>query len=260
MRVLVVVLLIADSLLLIWGLARGGDRTLSEAPAAPLPFGVEELRLLSEVGARGSSPGTVRELQGGICVRVGPLVLEEDASAVMQRARSLGLPARSDSLEVVAGPPDLQVHLPPLPSAEQASRAVREFAALDIEAYVIPDGDLAGGVSLGTFTSEDEAEARRADVASLGYPVRIVEIFRTRLAWQVQLRGRDAREIDAFLLGLVADWPDLASSRIPCGDAFPAGDAIDVADESGEPSRGAGRGAPTLPRIARPPEGEDTPP
>jgi hypothetical protein len=249
-------LLIVDCLLLVWGLARD-DRVRSEPAPAPLPLGVEQLRLLSELRGR-EPPPAIPSREGGVCVSARPLALEEDARAVAQRAGSLGLAARPAALELVSGPPDLQVHLPPLPSAEQASRAVREFAALDIEAFVIPDGDLAGGVSLGIFTSEAEAESRRADVAGLGYPVRIVEIPRTRRVWEVLLQGRNADELDAFMLGLADDWPDLASARIPCEVLASAADE-QPADAAAAPA-GTGRRAPALPRIASPPQGESTPP
>ena len=223
MRALVLLLLVVDCLLLAWGLTRGAAPVRSEEAPPPLPLGVERLRLLAEaeVGrARQMSPAVVA---GGVCVRVGPLQEEAGADAVVERARSLGFAARLETVELVSGPPDLQVYLPPLPSAEQASRAVREFAALDIEAYVIPSGDLAGGVSLGTFTAADAAEARRAEVGRLGYPVRIVEIPRMRRVWDVHLRGADIEGLDVFLLGLRADWPELGGDRVPCEPA--AGDA-----------------------------------
>lgn len=219
MRILVFLLLTVDCLLLVWGLTRGSEPAVDErAPAPPLPLGVERLRLLAELDGGRVRPERAAIAPGGVCFRAGPLPDEADAAAVVERALSLGFEARWEALELVTGPPDLQVHLPPLPSAEQASRAVRELAALDIEAFVIPDGDLRGGVSLGTFTATEAAEARRAEVARLGYPVRIVEIPRARRVWDVRLRGRDQAGLDAFLLSLRADWPELGGDRVPCGE------------------------------------------
>lgn len=251
MRALVVMLLIVDGLLLAHGLTRPAAAPPPAPPSALLPLGVESLRLLSEASEVDRTRAAALAAAGGVCVRAGPLPDETDADAVVQRARSLGIEARPAAVELASGPPDLQVHLPPLPSAEQASRAVREFAALDIEAYVIPDGDLAGGVSLGTFTDAAEAEGRRGEVASLGYPVRVVEIPRMRRVWDVRLRGRDDESLDAFLLGLRRDWPELGGDRIAC-------EAVGAATEP--VSDGAGREAQALPRIARPPQGESTPP
>lgn len=247
MRGLVFLLLIANGLVLALALGRDEVEAPVERPAPPLPLGVERLRLLSEVEPA-ERPRPRPPLSGGICVRAGPLSVEADAAAVVERARALGLEARSAALEIVSGPPDLRVHLPPLPSAEQASRAVRELAALDIEAFVIPDGDLAGGVSLGIFTAADAAEARRAEVSRLGYPVRIVEIPRARRVLDVRLRGPDVESLDAFLVGLRADWPELGGDRVACED------------EEAALASGTGRGAEVLPRIAVPPRGDSTPP
>lgn len=223
MRIVVLLLVASNTVLLLWALLRP-DAPEPEAPAeSPLPVGVERLVLLAELEGRASEVRRTSPRTAAVCVRAGPLQNEIDARAVVTRARSLGFAAELKALDVVAGLPDLQVHLPPLPSAEQASRAVRELAALGIEAYVIPDGTHAGAVSVGMFTDEAPARARREAVAALGYPVRIVELPRTRRLWDVSLEGIDLNALDTFLLGLREDWPELSGDRVPCPEV-PAGD------------------------------------
>ena len=240
MRSLVFLLVAVNTVILAWGLLRPDSETPVETPARPVPLGVERLVLLSEIGGdvETLAPAPVRAV-AAVCVRAGPLQEQADAVAVVTRARSLGLGARLSAVDVVSGPPDLQVHLPPLPSAEQASRAVRELAALGIEAYVIPDGDHAGAVSVGMFTEREPANERRGEVAALGYPVRIVELPRTRRLWDVRLEGPGVEALDAFLLGLRGDWPDLSGDRVPCEDRGGAPAASGPGAPARPPSDGA---------------------
>jgi len=217
MRAIVLLLLIANVALLGWGLTR--EAPAPERAIAPpvLPIGVEALQLLSEVSPLAARPASAADA-GAICMRVGPLADSAAADDVVERAVSLGFAAYAEPVEIPGGPPDLQVHLPPLPSAEQASRAVRELDALGMEAYVVPRGQLAGAVSVGMFTALERAEVRRAEVAALGYPVRIAEIPRMRQVFDVRLRGRARESVDRFLLSLREDWPELSGDRAPCED------------------------------------------
>ena len=217
MRAIVFLLLLADVVLLCWGMVRGPASPGRTSAPPDLPIGVEALQLLSEISPSMKRPaGSVAS--GGVCMRAAPFSDADAVDDVIERASSLGLGASAEPVEVSGGPPDLQVHLPPLPSADQASRAVRELHALGVEAFLVPRGPLAGAVSVGMFTARERAEVRRAEVMALGYPVRIAEIPRTRQAFEVRFRATAREETSRFLALALEDWPDIKTNRVPCED------------------------------------------
>ena len=217
MRAIVALLLLADVVLLCWGMMREPASPGRTSVPPGLPVGVEALQLLSEISPSITRPA-VSVASGGFCMRAGPFSHADAIDEVIERASSLGLGASAEPVEVSGGPPDLQVHLPPLPSADQASRAARELHALGVEAFLVPRGPLAGAVSVGMFTARERAEVRRAQVMALGYPVRIAEIPRTRQAFEVRFRATAREETSRFLSQALEDWPDVMTDRVPCED------------------------------------------
>jgi hypothetical protein len=217
MRAIVALLLLADIVLLGWGVVRPPASPGQTSVPPELPIGVESLQLLSEI-----SPSTKRPAgpaaSGGGCMRAAPFSDADMVDDVLERAASVGIAAAAESVEISGGPPDLQVHLPPLPSADQASRAVRELHALGMEAFLVLRGPLAGAVSVGMFTARERAEVRRAEVMALGYPARIAEIPRTRQAYEVRFRPVAHQGTNRFLALAREDWPDIRIDRVPCED------------------------------------------
>lgn len=225
-RAVALLLVVANLGLLIWGL--GHDR---HAPTEAAPRREAQVRapatltLLSEAdGGRAARPGgpdaaAVADPPAPdalSCERVGPFASRVDADAALARADSLGIAAVALDRDEVNGAPDYQVYLPPLPTVEQARRQVRELKALDIEAYVIDRPGLEQAISVGLFTDEANADARRDQVARLGYEVRVERLERTRPVVDVLLGPADRATLDPFIAGLVRDWPDVVRRRSDC--------------------------------------------
>ncbi len=139
---------------------------------------------LADIDAEQSGTGT-DHAEGGamrpVCTRVGPFNALETAENLRQRLLVLGLEVTVDAVQV-AKSPDYWVYLDPLASRTDALREVKRLHKSRIDSYVIGDGDLANGVSLGLFTRESSAQRVRAEVEVLGYQprVRVVERFDRR--------------------------------------------------------------------------------
>jgi hypothetical protein len=74
---------------------------------------------------------------------------------------------------VQPGKPDYWVYIPPRVSRKVAIRLLRELQSNKIDSYLITDGELSRGLSLGFFTEEVRAQTvHRARVAQ-GYDARI---------------------------------------------------------------------------------------
>lgn len=222
MRAFALLLLFVNLVVLAWGLTRPAADAPAAAPASAraLQF-PRALQLLSEAPPPAQAPpqpapGRAEGVR--YCERVGPLPQPADASAILTRAESLGLRAQIDLQEELFGAPDFQVHLPPLPSMDQARRQVRELQALGVEAYVIERDSLARAVSVGLFTDESNASSRREEVARLGYDVRVRRLDRTRTVAYVLLGGPDLGTVEPFVASLRREWPEVAAQVADCPD------------------------------------------
>ena len=110
---------------------------------------------------------------GGFCAHAGGF---PDRRAVAEAA--LWLQAQgAEVLHVrheehrVAG--SYQVYLPPFENRGQAAAKVREIRGRGVrDVAVIPDGDLANGISFGIYREEDNMHRRVAELDRLGYAVR----------------------------------------------------------------------------------------
>ena len=66
-----------------------------------------------------------------------------------------------------------QVYLPPFENRDKAAAKVREIRGRGVrDVAVIPDGDLANGISFGIYREEDNMHRRVAELDRLGYAVR----------------------------------------------------------------------------------------
>lgn len=96
----------------------------------------------------------------------------EPLAALEQRIRALNVIYRSET-SMVDGASDYWVYLPSLPRGAATQRLLRELHSKNIESYLIVDGEIKGGISLGVFAREDSARAVQNRLAQAGYEPRI---------------------------------------------------------------------------------------
>lgn len=165
MRVLFAVLLIANLALAGWQYLahRGGPE-----PAVPPPGG--DLRLLSER----ASPSEKN------CFALGPL----DGAAQAERIAA-SLRDQDYAVEVVRREESVVlghwVYLPGPESVQDTQNLAEELAQAGVSDYaVVVDPQRRNALSLGLYQTREAAEARRADVAALGFEPRIEQRHATR--------------------------------------------------------------------------------
>lgn len=108
------------------------------------------------------------------CYAAGPFVDEIDARHLQARSSALNFTATLFSLEKSSDrPSEHWVHIPPRSSREAAMRLLRELQGRNIDSYIITQGELADGISLGLFRVEASAKKVQSDMQALGYPVEI---------------------------------------------------------------------------------------
>ncbi len=103
-----------------------------------------------------------------LCLLLGPFADQQAGKPVYERMVALDIHARLASIEI-EGDPDYWVYLKPEATRELAMAKLRELQEKKIDSFIIPQGEIANGISLGVFDKEDNAERRRQAVIERGY-------------------------------------------------------------------------------------------
>lgn len=154
-------------------LPAGGD---TEQAAAPEPASTPEPA--AEAVAEKSKSAAAEAPVSNICWQIGPFKEVVSGKQVVSRLAAMGIDLKLQSVEI-PDKPDYWVHIPPQVSRREAIKLLRELQAKKIDSFLIGDGDLANGISLGFFTQKDRAEKVRDLHRKQGYDVEIKEVPRT---------------------------------------------------------------------------------
>jgi hypothetical protein len=150
------------------------------------------------------------------CITLGEFNERLQAESVEQRLVSMSIAVSLLEQNVSAGI-DYWVYLPPLASSQASLRQLRELQGRMIDSYLITEGDLENGISLGIFPRSSSAEAIIEQLRVAGYEPQMRELQRTHRTFWVQIAPSSMRLVDAALLGRLAqDFPGLTHRLVPC--------------------------------------------
>jgi cell division septation protein DedD len=182
-------------------------RLLSESKSPPARKDAEALSASSQSHAVAAPES---------CLFLGVYQQESDARAVEQRLISLDIHSRIQPLEAVAGT-DYWVYLAPVASRQASLRQLKELQARRIDSYLITQGDLANGISLGIFPQRDSAESVMQRLREAGYEPLLRELSRAQRMYWVRVENESRRLVDdALLQRLAVDYKDLQHQIMPC--------------------------------------------
>ena len=150
------------------------------------------------------------------CFVIGPFPDRESVDQVQQRLFSIGIDSRERADQNIQAV-DYWVHIPPLPSRESAIRLLRELQAQNIDSFVITQGELTNGISLGLFSKETSANIVGRRLMAAGYSVEIKPLSRIPEQWWLELDGPDEEKLEDYFWGeLVSRMPDIKKTKKPC--------------------------------------------
>lgn len=244
MRALFVVLLLGNLTLLGWILVRphfgqgNAPTTLAPVPQAevqgPTPSDSPAVNVaaneggggtqgdvpLAEAGAlAGDRPANdegIGSAQKTICEKLGPFIEAGLGQGILQQLESSGVSGEISELDVPA-PSDYWVYFPPLPSRRAAMNQLAEFQARKIDSFVITQGALINGVSLGLFTKKASALELVRSMDALGYPARIQEVFRSRREFWINVEyAADGESRQELWSDLEAQFPLMQRQIVSC--------------------------------------------
>lgn len=191
MRWIFLTLVFGNLLLLVYFWQQQNREAVTPVAALELSGGARQLQLTSEL-AQPLPPLKRKQAstsaRAELCYAGGPFSDEIDARHLQARAAALGFSGRIDILEVAGDEPaDYWVYVPPRASREEALRTLRELQQRKYDSYIITQGDLAEGVSLGLFRNKESAYRLQKTVAAYGIPVDVRVVNKTAREYWVEI-------------------------------------------------------------------------
>ncbi|WP_437884604.1 SPOR domain-containing protein [Pseudomonas sp. LRF_L74] len=189
-----------------------------EVPAMePYRGSQQDIRLLSESeGVPKEVPSREHVAGGEACLFLGGFQQEVQVRQLEQRLVSLDIRVELRSIDAAAGV-DYWVYLAPLASRQASLRQLRELQARKIDSYIIAQGDLANGISLGIFPRGDSAQSVVRRLQDAGYEPLTRELPRAQRSYWLRVAPESRRLIDEPMLqGMAKDFSGLQHQLMPC--------------------------------------------
>lgn len=135
---------------------------LSEQPAAPEGH--------FDDAAVEDQQSTYKSEKPKLCYALGPYPERVKAQGAQNRSLELGFTGLVAQHQVPTEKNvEFWVHIPPLADRAEALKLLRKLQSERIDSYIITQGDLANGISLGLFRKRDSAYSLRKKVAQLNF-------------------------------------------------------------------------------------------
>lgn len=151
-----------------------------------------------------------------ICHMIGPFKEKISASQVRDRLRALDITVNTYQVDI-PDKPDYWVYLGPLRSHKEALDTLRDLQGKKIDSFLIADGDLVDGISLGFFTKKELAQAVLKQRRDQGYDakLRAVPRFKQEL-WEVFADGEYTKFSDELWQQIKAGTEGVELSKNSC--------------------------------------------
>lgn len=203
----------------VWHQQQAPLRPKEIAPLSLFHSEQKNIRLLSESAEAPQRRQTDEKpavAPASACTYLGSFAAEDRAKQLVQRLLSLDVQASVQAVNAAAGM-DYWVYLPPLASRQASLWQLRELQARKIDSYIITEGDLTDGISLGIFQRKDSADSIVERLKAAGYDALIRELARSQHDYWAQVAPESGRLVDDSLVRqLASDFPELQKQTMPC--------------------------------------------
>lgn len=205
-----------------------------QAPVLQPSTSVDHDEPVQAVASSAVVSGESNELQGGAfatevvavepdrrCLYLGAFVGDDQRQTYSQRLQALAIQAQPIELEVKSGM-DYWVHIKPYPTRDQALVRLRELQSRQIDSFIIPQGALRNGISLGVFDKRENAEQRLAEVAEKGYSAVISENQKfLKESWLILTPENSSRFSQPLFAELHSSFPNVEIKKDTCKGVAP---------------------------------------
>lgn len=219
MRWSFLLLLVLNLFYYVWHQQQAPLRVKEIQPVSAYRGAQQDIQLVSEAESPQLSASSVvgDPLQAATtCLFLGGFEREDIARAVEQRLLSTDIKAEVEVVDAAAGL-DFWVYLAPLASRQASLRQLKELQARKIDSYIISQGDLVNGISLGIFPRSDSAQSVMQRLREAGYEPLLRELARAHRSYWVKIAPQSRALLSDALLGrLAGDFSGLEHQLKPC--------------------------------------------
>lgn len=186
----VLALLLCNGVYFVWQSNLKSSSMASSLVVANAPIEGGRLVLVREGAISGSASERSSAVTSSapviaICHMIGPFKEKISANQVRDRLRALDIVVNTYQVNI-PDKPDYWVYLGAMRSRKEALDMLRELQSKKIDSFLIADGDLATGISLGFFTKKELAQAVLKQRREQGYDAKLREVPRfTQELWEV---------------------------------------------------------------------------
>jgi hypothetical protein len=194
-----------------------------EAVNVIIASGAGSIELLAELKKpEPRKPISMKNNKGPLCWAVGPYQVELDARHVSSRMLAIDIPAKVEKQSVVIKE-EFWVYLPPLPNKKQAIRKLKELQKRKVDSFIITEGDLANGISLGLFSKQVSVDRLLKALKKKRITPSIKSLQRTRGQYWVTTPVNKQFSMDANTQKRLTKGRKVKWSQIRCESDLPRG-------------------------------------
>jgi hypothetical protein len=135
---------------------------------------IENVKAINTVGSKNDDKEGVgvKVKFKPLCLLLGPIITEKEAEIIENRLNSKGIKSRK-IVQEIAKAPNYWVYLKPFSTKSEAILKLKRLQSANIDSYLISQGVLANGISLGVFENIDSAKDMLKTRIKQGYPAEI---------------------------------------------------------------------------------------
>lgn len=196
---------------------------VEQAVEVQVVTGAAPIKMLSEVSLPKARRNEVQNLKReSLCWAVGPYPVELDAKHTYARMLAIDIPAKVEKQAVVVKE-EFWVYLPPLPNKKQAVRKLKELQKRKIDSFIITEGELANGISLGLFSKKDSVDRLLKNLKKKKITPEVKPLQRTRNQFWVTAPVNKQFSMDENTRNRVTEGRKLQWNQIRCESGLPQG-------------------------------------
>ncbi|MFD2232032.1 SPOR domain-containing protein [Alkalimarinus sediminis] len=151
------------------------------------------LRELESPGAKVASPNV--EVVDRLCMLAGPLRERGMAKSMISGLERYGV-SGDIVVQTISKAPNYWVYLEPFETRKAAIAKLKSLQIAKVDSYLITQGELANGISLGVFENIDSARRMLERRQGQGYDVKVTELSKTDFEYWVSIDGEYSSELD----------------------------------------------------------------
>ncbi len=167
------------------------------------------------MGNNSAQGDKIEERKSSICKYIGPFELTQGEQFV-SRMYALEIMATLTPL-VIDKVSEYMLYLEPSASSDDAAKQLGELQSKHIDSYIITEGELNQGISLGLFKQKPLAEQLQQNLLSQGYNVKIKELSKEKKELWAYFDGENSELLsDELWQKITNKSPELQLKNNPC--------------------------------------------